>query len=89
MEQEQRDKILKLIDDLTPIPDIAILMDMSESELRSYFDDPSLPEFKIFRKKIAEVQRNIRQRDIQLYVAGSPTAATSVSDHLHKMMQSL
>lgn len=82
-------KIEELAKALTPVPDMAILLGIPESELRMTLSDPCSDVSKAFHKTIAEVALRIRQRDIDLADAGSPTAAEAVSHHLTKMNLSL
>ena len=71
---------------LTPIADMAVLLDMSESALRDILSSPDDEIAKAFRRTKAEVALDIRRRDIEMAAAGSPTAAVAVSNHLAKLL---
>lgn len=71
---------------LTPIADMAVLLDMPESDLRTLLSNPDDDIAKAFRRTKAEVALDIRKRDIEMAAAGSPTAAVTVSNHLAKIL---
>ena len=89
MDKKIIERIVQLTRELTPIPEMAILLDMSEGQLRAIIDNPENPEYRIFRKALAETANFVRQKDIELYNAGSPSAASAVAGHLQKMMASV
>lgn len=82
-------RVKELTEALTPIPDMAILLGMTESQLRGAIDNPDNEISSVFRHTLAEVSLRIRKRDIELAEAGSPTAAEAVSHHLSKMNHTL
>lgn len=82
-------RLPELVKALTPVPDMAALLDINESELRFLLDEPDNQVGKTFRKLLAEEAFKIRQRNIELADAGSPTAAEAVAGHLSQMLASL
>ena len=81
-----RQSIIEYTRMLTPIADMAVLLDMHESDLRDILSDPGDDVAKAFRRTKAEVALDIRKRDIEMAAAGSPTAAVTVSNHLAKLL---
>lgn len=81
-----RQSIVEYTKMLTPIADMAVLLDMAESDLRGLLSNPEDDIAKVYRKTKAEVSLEIRKRDIELAAAGSPTAAVTVSNHLAKLL---
>lgn len=69
----------------TPVTDIAILLDVSELELRTAIADKESPVSKAYHRAKAEAALSIRRRDISLAEAGSPTAADAVREHMLRM----
>ena len=70
---------------LTPIPDMALLMDVDERTLRDEIDDRTSPVSLAYRRAMAEVALKLRTRDIDLADAGSTTAADNVADYFRLM----
>ena len=81
-----RQSIIEYTRMLTPIADMAVLLDMHESDLRDILSSPDDDIAKAFRRTKAEVALDIRRRDIEMAAAGSPTAAVTVSNHLAKLL---
>lgn len=71
---------------LTPIADMAVLLDMHESDLRDILSSADDDIAKAYRRTKAEVALSVRKRDIEMAAAGSPTAAVTVSNHLAKLL---
>ncbi len=80
-------RVKELSEALTPISDMAILMGVLESELRTVLLDPDNEITKVYRETKAQMALAIRRRDIELAEAGSPTAAVSVASYLKQMTQ--
>lgn len=81
---ELREKILDMARDLTPMSDMALMLDMSIGQLRELLaEETSLG--REYRRTIAEVSRVIRRNDIEMAKAGSPTAAEHVLTYLEKL----
>lgn len=70
---------------LTPISDMAVLMDVPESFLREYLNNPDTEACTVYRRTRAEVALRYRKADIELAQASSPTAAEAVRMHLNRM----
>lgn len=81
-----RQSIVEFTRLLTPISDMAVLLDIPESDLRDILSNPDDDIAMAFRRTKAEVALEIRKRDIELAAAGSPTAAVTVSNHLAKLL---
>lgn len=64
-------------------------MGISISELRDDIAVVDSPAYVAFYSGMAETAREMRERDIELAKAGSPSAADALRDHLRKMMNDL
>ena len=82
---ERLDEIRNYVALLTPIPDMALLMDVDERTLRDEIDDRTSPVSLAYRRAKAEVALKLRTRDIELADAGSTTAADKVADYFRFM----
>ena len=82
---ERLDEIRNYVALLTPIPDMALLMDVDERTLRDEIDDRTSPVSLAYRRAKAEVALKLRTRDIELADAGSTTAADNVADYFRFM----
>ena len=80
--QEVRD----LVALLTPIPDIALLLDVEERTLRDEIDDISSPVSLAYREAKARVALEMRKREIELAEAGSPTASQNIAAYFRQMV---
>ncbi len=72
---------------LTPISDMAVLMGVPDSYLRTVLLDPDNEITQVYRLTKAQTALAIRKRDIELAEAGSPTAAVAVAAYLKQMTQ--
>lgn len=81
------EEIRDLVSKLTPISDMAILLGVTEIELREALDDPNSPASYAYRDAKARVALQLRERDIELASAGSPTSAENVSYYFRQMLQ--
>lgn len=72
------DEVYRLTRLMTPIADMAILIGISEMDLRMLLESPDTEEYSAYRKARAEVGLMIRQKNIELAEAGSPTASDAV-----------
>lgn len=70
---------------LTPIDDIAVLVDMDVSVFRDALCDQTSDIAKAYRRGKAKCALELRKNDIELAMAGSTTAAIQVVEHLRKM----
>lgn len=81
----QIDKIKELATMLTPVSDIAVLMDVDERRLREIISDKSHPASIAYRKGKAERALQIRQNELELAEAGSPLAVQLVGSYIRDM----
>ena len=69
----------RLVKALTPIADIAVLM---ETALRDAIEDPNQEISKVFRRIRAQTTLEMRERNIEYMEAGSPSATERVAEYL-------
>lgn len=70
---------------LTPVSDIAVLMDVDERCFREILSDKFHPANIAYRKGKAERALQIRQNELELAEAGSPLAVQLVGSYLRDM----
>ena len=70
---------------LTPVSDIAVLMDIDERRFREILSDKSHPASLAYRKGKAERPLQIRQNELELAEAGSPLAVQLIGSYLRDM----
>lgn len=70
---------------LTPVSDIAVLMDIDECRFREILSDKSHPASLAYRKGKAECALQIRQNELELAEAGSPLAVQLIGSYLRDM----
>lgn len=80
------DEVYRLTRLMTPIADMAILMGISEVDLRMLLESPETEEYAAYHKARAEVGLMIRQKNIELAEAGSPTASDAVEYYYKTML---
>lgn len=83
---ERTDEITKYVSLLTPIGEMALLMNVDERELRDEIDDPHSAVSLAYRRAKAQVALELRQKDIEFAEAGSPTASEAVVAHYRRMI---
>ena len=81
------DKLTQLTEQLTPLSDMALLLDVPEGDLRDAVSDYEHPASIAYRKAKARLTLQLRQQDLELAEAGSPSAAEALRSHLVKMLQ--
>ncbi|MCZ8371879.1 hypothetical protein O6P32_04045 [Phocaeicola sp. KGMB11183] len=81
----QINRIKELASMLTPVSDIAVLMDIDERRLREILSDRSHPASLAYRKGKAERALQIRQNELELAEAGSPLAVQLIGSYLRDM----
>lgn len=86
MENPTITRVRELTAALTPVADMAILLGIPEFELRTILTDPDNEVSRAYRYERAKVALAIRQRNIDLANAGSPSACDAVADYLTKML---
>ena len=84
---EYIDEIQNYVKELTPISDMALLLNVDERRLRDAIDDLSSPVSLAYRQAKAQVALGLRRRDIELAEAGSSTAADEVNAHFRRMIR--
>ena len=84
---EYIDEIENYFKELTPISDMALLLEVDERRLRDAIDDLSSPVSWAYRQAKAQVALELRRRDIELAEAGSSTAADEVNAHFRRMIR--
>lgn len=85
--QSELDQIEELAGSLTPIADIAALTGIDEDELRDELGNRHSPACKAYKRGKAKTARELRKADIDMALAGSPTAAVQIAEHLRKMLE--
>lgn len=80
------DEVYRLTRLMTPIADMATLIGVPEMDLRMLLESPETEEYKLYRKARAEVGVMIRQKNIELAEAGSPTASDAVEYYYKTML---
>ena len=81
----QIDRIKELASMLTPVSDIAVLMDIDERRFREILSDKSHPASLAYRKGKAERALQIRKNELELAEAGSPLAVQLIGSYLRDM----
>lgn len=82
---QQINRIKELASMLTPVSDIAVLMDIDERIFREFLSDKSHPASLAYRKGKAECALQIRQNELELAEAGSPLAVQLIGSYLRDM----
>lgn len=83
------EKIKELASKLTPVSEISALLELPINEFRDEISSENSPVHKAFYAGMAKAALEIRERDIELARAGSPSAADALRNHLRKMMNEL
>lgn len=79
------DRIAELARDLTPISEIAALLDINEDMLRMEINDKSSPVRHAYMKAKAETARELRKNELELAKVGAPLAVQLTSNYLKEM----
>ena len=82
---EQIDELQNYAESLTPISDIAVLMDVDAFELRAAIADGSNAISRAYRLGKAKTMLRIRQNELQLADAGSPLAVQLMTYYVRDM----
>ena len=67
---------------LLPIPEIAILIEMDEDELREKIADNTSEISRAYRKGRAETILAVRKQEVALAVTGSPMALENIAEYM-------
>ena len=84
-DQQMLDRIAELAGDLTPISEMAALLDINEDMLRLAINDKSSPVRRVYLKAKAETAHKLRKQEIVLTEVGSPLAVQLTSVYLRDM----
>lgn len=82
-------RISELAEQLTPAPEIAVLLDIDEV---TFFDDiitTGHEARRAYLKGFAKTANEIRKRNLDLAAAGSPAADEALRSYLRRMMAEL
>lgn len=82
-------KIQDLSRDLTPPQEMAALLDLDESELRTDINTPGNPARRAFMKGYAETAHHLRRQNLELADAGSPAADEACRMYLKRMTRDI
>lgn len=82
---EQISRIKELAGYLTPISDIAVLMDLDVDELRLDIQNRTSDVSKAYFKGKAESQLTLRQQELELARVGSPLAVQMAAGYMLNM----
>lgn len=83
------EKIKKLAKDLTPIEELAALLDVSEMELRQDINTPEHAARRAYMSGYAETSLRLRRMNIDLVNAGSPAADEACRQYLKRMTRDI
>jgi len=78
-------KVCELTQKLTPIGDMAIFLGVSRVELVMELNDIESPIAQVYHLEKAKASLEIREQNIELARAGSPTATIAVANYLKDM----
>lgn len=82
---EQLAKIRELAQKLTPISDIAVLMELDVRQFRMDIADDMHPASLAYHRGKAETALKIRENELTLAEAGSPLAVTLMNSYIKDM----
>ena len=82
-------QIKRLAAKLTPITEISVLLGLNEIELRDSVNTMGHPARQAFYEGMAETALKVRERDLQLAEAGSPSADEALKNYLRNMINDL
>lgn len=82
----QINDIAELAAALTPVEDIAVLLDIDADELRMQLSDTSSPVRKAYMKARAHTALMLRKQEIELARVGSPLAVQLTNAYLRDMI---
>lgn len=82
------EEISRLAADLTPVGDIAVLLDIDEDELRLILADRNNPVTRAYRRARAETSLMLRRQELELARVGSPLAVQMTGAYIREMISS-
>lgn len=83
--KEQIEKVQELAEALTPIRDIATLLDVPEDELRIDIRNHNSEVSRAYRIAKAEIALRLRKQEIELANVGSPLAVSITNQYIVSM----
>lgn len=87
--QELLNKVQELAENLTPISEMSVLLDIKEDVLREEILDPASELRRVYYLGMAKVKQQIRRNELELAAAGSPQAVQRTHEYLNKMIEEI
>lgn len=88
LSKDQLDNVTEYGKALTPVQDVAVLMDLDVDELREEFSCPKSPVRRAYEIGRARTEYEIRQTEINMAASGSPIAIQHVKGYLNDLILS-
>ena len=85
LSQQQIDRVAELAGLLTPVTDIAALMELDEDLLRMDIAESRSAVSRAFRRAVAQTALEIRRQELEFARMGSPAAVQSAAGYLAAM----
>lgn len=79
----------ELAENLTPISEMSVLLDIKEDVLREEIFDPASELRRVYYLGMAKVRQQIRRNELELAAAGSPQAVQRTHEYLNKMIEEI
>lgn len=79
---QQLEQVRELASFLTPLSDMAVIMDLDVDQLRMDVRDRSSAVSRVYRKAKAETALKLRKQEIELANVGSPLAVQLTNSYL-------
>ena len=79
----------ELAENLTPISEMSVLLDIKEDVLREEILDPASELRRVYYLDMAKVRQQIRKNELDLAAAGSPQAVQRTHEYLTKMIEEI
>ena len=76
-------------ENLTPISEMSVLLDIKEDVLREEILDPASELRRVYYLGMAKVRQQIRRNELELAAAGSPQAVQRTHEYLNKMIEEI
>lgn len=87
--QELLHSVQDLAETLTPISEMAVLLDLKEDELREEISKPDSQLRRVYFLGMAKVKQQLRKNEIELAAAGSPQAVQRTHEYLNQMLEEI
>ena len=79
----------ELAENLTPISEMSVRLDIKEDVLREEILDPASELRHVSYLGMAKVRQQIRRNELELAAAGSPQAVQRTHEYLNKMIEEI